>query len=192
MSSRRPFKPQSIALVCVVAALTMVGAAFAAVPFYRAFCQATGFDGTPLRATAQVGNTAPGGLSDRTISVRFDTNTRDLPWEFSAQQNAQTIKLGRTNLAYFTVKNDGDTAVTGRAAYNISPERAARYFVKLQCFCFSDQTIAAHTAVTFPVVYYVNAKFADDPDTKVLSEVTLSYTFYPAPDQPKPASHRKA
>ena len=156
----------------------MVGAAFAAVPFYRAFCQATGFDGTPRRAAA--GPT--GAASDRTIGVRFDTNVRDLPWTLTPQENSQTVRVGRTQLAYFTITNNGDRAMTGRATYNVSPESAAQYFTKLQCFCFSDQTIPAHTSKTFPVVYYVDAKFAADPDTRPLSVLTLSYTMFPAPD----------
>jgi len=156
----------------------MVGAAFAAVPFYRAFCQATGFDGTPRRAAS--GPTGP--ASDRTIAVRFDTNVRILPWTLTPQENSQTVRVGRTALTYFTIANNGDRAMTGRASYNISPESAAQYFTKLQCFCFSDQTIPAHTSKTFPVVYYVDAKFAADPDTRPLSVLTLSYTMFPAPD----------
>jgi cytochrome c oxidase assembly protein subunit 11 len=167
-----------IALACVVTVVAMVGAAFAAVPFYRAFCQATGFDGTPRRG--EVGPSGP--ASDRTVGVRFDTNVRTLPWTLAAQENHQTVRVGRTQLAYFTITNNGDRAFTGRASYNVSPESAARYFTKLQCFCFSDQTIPAHTAKTFPVVYYVDASFASDPDMRPLSELTLSYTLFPAPD----------
>jgi cytochrome c oxidase assembly protein subunit 11 len=166
-----------VAAICAVVAVAMVGAAFAAVPFYRAFCQATGFDGTPKRA--ETGPTGPAG--DRLIGVRFDTNVRDLPWTITPEVNQQTVKVGRTQLTNFTITNNGDTAMTGRATYNISPETAAQYFTKLQCFCFSDQTIPAHTSKTFPVVYYVNSKFAADPDTAALSELTLSYTMFPAP-----------
>ncbi len=171
-----------VAAICAVVAVAMVGAAFAAVPFYRAFCQATGFDGTPKRASS--GPT--GAASDRTIGVRFDTNVRDLPWTLTPQENSQTVRVGRTQLAYFTITNNGDRAMTGRATYNVSPESAAQYFTKLQCFCFSDQTIPAHTAKTFPVVYYVDAKFAADPDTRPLSVLTLSYTMFPAPDAKTP------
>ncbi len=173
-----------VAAICGVAVVGMVGMAYAAVPFYRAFCQATGFDGTPKRA--EHGPSGP--ATDHTLSVRFDTNVRDLPWTVQPEVNRQTIKVGRTQLVNFTITNNGDKPMTGRATYNVSPASAAQYFTKLQCFCFSDQTIAAHTAKTFPVVYYVDSRFMQDPDDIPLSELTLSYTMFPAPDAPKPAA----
>jgi cytochrome c oxidase assembly protein subunit 11 len=155
----------------------MVGMAFAAVPFYRAFCQATGFDGTPRRAEA-----APTAKAlSRTLVVRFDSNVRGLPWTFSPEVTQQTIRIGATSLAYFKVKNLGQEPLTGRASYSISPASAAEYFLKLQCFCFNDQTIPPGVEKTFPVIYYVDPKFASDPDTSPLQELTLSYTFFPVP-----------
>jgi len=164
-----------LALILVVVFALMVCLAFAAVPFYRAFCQATGFDGTPRRV-----ETPSGKVLARTVLVHFDTNVRDLPWRFKAALNEQSVHIGATNLAYFTVKNEGATAVTGRAAYSIAPVAAAQYFSKIQCFCFNDQTIPPGVERTFPVVYYVDPKYASDPDTSALQELTLSYTFYPA------------
>ncbi len=182
MSYRKP-SHRLIAGICAVVAVGMVGAAFAAVPFYRAFCQATGFDGTPKRAEAG----PKGPAADRMIGVRFDTNVRGIPWTVTPEVNHQTVRVGRTQMVNFTITNNGDTPMTGRASYNVSPETAAQYFTKLQCFCFSDQTIPAHTSKTFPVVYYVDSRFAADPDTQPLTELTLSYTMYQAPDV-KPAS----
>jgi len=173
----RRLSQRAIAALCAVVAVSMVGAAFAAVPLYRAFCQATGFNGTPKRSDSGPGASA----SERMIDVRFDTNVRTLPWTLTSQQTHETVRVGRTQLTYFTITNNGDRAMTGRATYNVSPESAAQYFIKLQCFCFSDQTIPAHTAKTFPVVFYVDSKFATDPDTQPLSELTLSYTLFPAP-----------
>ena len=167
-----------IVLICLVAFVAMVGLAYAAVPFYRAFCQATGFNGTPRRAESAAGVK----VLNRTIDVGFDTNVSGLPWTFTPVQRHQTIKIGATNLAYFKVKNNGAVPLTGRAAYNITPESAATYFLKIQCFCFSDQTLPPGVEKTFPVIYYVDPKFATDPDTQPLQELTLSYTFYPAPD----------
>jgi cytochrome c oxidase assembly protein subunit 11 len=152
----------------------MIGAAYASVPLYRAFCQATGFDGTITRAAA-----APSQVLAKQITVRFDTNTRDLPFDFSAEQTSQPVKLGETKLAFFKVTNHADHPVTARATFNVVPEQAGAYFRKLQCFCFNDQTIPAHTTMKFPVVYFVDPKFASDPDTKDFSTVTLSYTFFP-------------
>ena len=165
-----------VVLACAVVLAAMTGAAFAAVPLYRIFCQSTGFAGTVRRASH-----APGVVLDRKLTVEFDTNVRGLPWSFAPVQTHQTLNLGDTGLAFFTVTNNADTPLTGRAAYNVTPDQAGAYFRKLQCFCFSDQTIPAHTTERFPVVYFVDPKFASDPDTKGFTDVTLSYTFFPAP-----------
>lgn len=169
-------------LACAGAVVAMVGLAYASVPLYRKFCQATGFNGTARRAEA--GPTA--AALDRTVSVRFDTNVRGLPWTFTPDQPSQTTRIGASTLAYFKVTNTGDKPITGRASYNVAPEAAGQYFVKTQCFCFSDQTIPAHKTVDFPVVYYVEPAFAKDPDTRAFKEIVLSYTFFPATDV-KPA-----
>ncbi len=163
-----------VALICFAGFAFMVGAAFAAVPIYRAFCQMTGFDGTTQRATA-----ASDKVLDRELLIRFDANVRDLPWTFTAEQTSQTLKIGETGLAFFKVTNTSDQAVTGRATYNVVPEQVGPYFMKLQCFCFSEQTIGPGQTVEFPMVYFVDPKFADDIDTKGKQDVTLSYTFYP-------------
>ncbi|MGC1301058.1 MAG: cytochrome c oxidase assembly protein [Caulobacteraceae bacterium] len=170
-----------IAAICAAAAVGMVGMAYAAVPFYHAFCQATGFDGTARRVER-----APLGVIDRKVIVRFDANVRGLPWTFTADQAAQTVKLGAPGMAFFTVKNTGDKPLTGRAAYNVLPESAGPYFLKTQCFCFSDQTIQPGQTERFPVIYYVEPKFATDINTRTFQEVTLSYTFFPAPDVKQP------
>jgi cytochrome c oxidase assembly protein subunit 11 len=172
------FSNRRIVLICLGAFVAMVALAYAAVPFYRAFCQATGFNGDPRRAESAAGVKA----LNRRIDVRFDTNVRGLPWTFTPVQTHQSIRIGATSLAYFKVKNNGSTPLTGRAAYNVTPESAATYFLKIQCFCFSDQTLPPGVEKTFPVIYYVDPKFASDPDTSPLQELTLSYTFYPAPD----------
>lgn len=161
----------------VVVVFAMVGAAFAAVPLYRAFCQATGFNGVARRVEKI--DFKP---SDRRITVRFDTNVRGLPWAFNAEQVTETVQLGKASLAYFKVKNTGARDLTGRAAYNLYPEASGAYFIKTQCFCFNDQTLKAGEEATFPVIFYVDPKFASDSSTAGLSEITLSYTFYPAPD----------
>lgn len=168
-----------VATVCAVGVLGMVGMAYAAVPFYHAFCQLTGFDGTARRVER-----APTQVIDRKITVRFDANVRGLPWSFVPDQTAQTIKLGAPGLAYFNVTNNGSTPLTGRAAYNVVPESAGPYFLKTQCFCFTAQTILPGHTERFPVIYYVEPKFATDPNTSTFQEVTLSYTFFPAkPDK---------
>lgn len=166
-----------LALICGVTFFGMVGAAFAAVPLYRAFCQATGFDGTVRRAEA-----APDTTLAKTVVVRFDANVRDLPWSFKADQVEQTVKIGETKLAFFRVTNHANHPITARAVYNVVPEQAGAYFQKLQCFCFSDQTIAAGATVDMPVLYFVDPGYASDINTKGKPEITLSYTFFPATD----------
>jgi len=164
-----------VAAICGVAFFGMVGAAYAAVPLYKLFCQATGFDGTVRKAV-----TKPTKVLDRKVEVRFDANVRTLPWDFQPMQTSQQIRIGDTGLAFFKVTNKGDKPMTGRALYNVVPEQAGAYFQKLECFCFSNQTIEPGQTVEFPVVYFVDPGFVTDQDTKDKSTITLSYTFFPA------------
>lgn len=164
-----------LAVLCAAAFFGMVGVAYASVPLYRAFCQLTGFDGTVRKAEA-----APGKILDRKITIRFDANVRKLPWVFEAQQVSQEVRIGDTGLAFYKVTNNGKTPITGRASYNVVPESAGLYFQKLECFCFTDQTIQPGETKEFPVVYFVAPEFASDFETKGVQEVTLSYTFFPS------------
>jgi cytochrome c oxidase assembly protein subunit 11 len=176
-----PSQPKSrlrlVGLICAAVAVSMVGAAYASVPLYRVFCQVTGFDGTVKRGT---GDPAEAAIK-RVVTVRFDTNVRGLPWMFKPEEASQAVRLGAPGQAWFKVRNDSDQPMTGRATFNVVPEAAGAYFVKTQCFCFDAQTIPAHTEMRFPVIYYVQPKFADDRETKGFEEITLSYTFFPVP-----------
>ena len=164
-----------VALICAASFFGMVGAAYASVPLYKLFCQVTGFDGTVRRA-----DLAPTRILDRELTIRFDANIRDLPWAFSTEQVSQQIRIGDTGLAFFKVTNNGDQAMTGRAIYNVVPEQSGPYFQKLECFCFTNQTIQPGQTIEFPVVYFVDPQYVDDPETKGKGEITLSYTFFPA------------
>jgi cytochrome c oxidase assembly protein subunit 11 len=177
----RPRRNLRIVVACVSVFVVMTGAAFAAVPLYRAFCQATGFAGAIPRAKQ-----APATILNQRVTIGFDTNVRGLPWDFKPVQPRQTLRVGETGLAFFTVTNTSDRPLTGRASYNVTPEGVGAYMRKLQCFCFSDQTIPAHTTVKFPVLYFVDPGFASDPDTKGFSDIVLSYTFFPAPKPTQP------
>ena len=181
--SRRISNNARVGLICLAVFAAMTGAAYAAVPLYKAFCQATGFDGT-VRDKAAAASTT---ISDKTVSVRFDGNVRDMPWTFGPEQVNQTVRLGETKLAYFKATNTSAKPVTGRALFNVTPESAGGYFHKVQCFCFDNQTIQPGQTVEFPVVYYVDPKIADDPDGRGVAEITLSYTFYEAKGPQKPA-----
>lgn len=164
-----------IALICLGVFAVMTGAAFASVPLYKRFCEATGFSGYVPKATK-----ASGEVLAQKVTVSFDTNVRGLPWSFTPDQTKQTVNIGASGLAFFTVTNNSAQPLTGHAAYNVVPLQAGSYFRKLQCFCFTDQTIPARTTIRFPVVYFVDPGFARDSDTKGFTDVTLSYTFYPA------------
>jgi cytochrome c oxidase assembly protein subunit 11 len=164
-----------LALVCLAIFALMVGVAFAAVPLYRVFCQATGFNGTVRRVSA-----APTTVAAGVVTVAFDTNVRGLAWQFTPNVPSQQVRPGATNLAYFKVTNTSDQPLTGRAVYNVTPESAGAYFSKLECFCFKNQTLAPHQTAEFPVVYFVDPRFGQNDDTRGIQQITLSYTFYPA------------
>ncbi|MET0293582.1 MAG: cytochrome c oxidase assembly protein [Phenylobacterium sp.] len=177
-SDRSRRRNLQVGVLCAAALSLMVGAAYASVPLYRAFCQLTGFDGTVRRAEA-----APSQVLNQTLKVRFDTNVSGgLPWTFAAEQASQTIRIGQTGTAFFKVTNTSNRPITGRAVYNVVPELAGPYFRKLQCFCFSDQTLQPGQSVDFPMIYFVDPAFANDRETRNAPEITLSYTFFPAPE----------
>ena len=163
-----------IALICAGVFAGMVGMAYASVPLYRAFCQLTGFDGTVRRAEA-----APTRILDRTLTIRFDANVREMDWDFKPEEVSQQVRIGETGLAFFRVTNRASVPITGHATYNVVPEQAGLYFQKLECFCFSEQTVGPGETVEFPVVYFVDPQYAADRDTRGGEEITLSYTFFP-------------
>ena len=166
-----------VAAFAALVALAMVGLAFASVPLYRMFCQATGFAGTTQRA---VGAQAPGAVVGKIVSVRFDANTVPaLPWRFEPEQVTERVAVGAREMAFYTAENLSDRPVTGRATFNVTPSQAGQYFTKIQCFCFTEQTLKPGEEVRMPVVFYVDPKILDDPDANDISEITLSYTFYP-------------
>jgi cytochrome c oxidase assembly protein subunit 11 len=161
-------------LACLGVAMLMVGAAFAAVPLYNIFCKTTGFDGTP-----RVGSTAPERIVDRSINVRFDANVASgLSWSFKQELPSVDTRPGETQTVFFRVKNEGKTASTGIAAFNVEPGQVGAYFVKLKCFCFDDQTLQPGEAVDFPVVFYVDPAIAEDHTLDSLTMITLSYTYF--------------
>ncbi len=168
-----------IGAICAGGVVFMTGAAFAAVPLYKMFCQVTGFDGTVRRAEVAP---AAEDVLDRQITVRFDTNVRDLPMRFRAEQTLQKVRIGETGMAYFDVTNTSDKPIQARAAYTGVPENTGPDFQKLQCFCFETQTIQPGQTIKFPIQYFVAPELATDRETRGASEITLSYTFYPAKD----------
>jgi len=153
--------------------LAMLGLAFASVPLYRIFCQVTGFGGTTLRADA-----APGAVAGQ-IGVRFDANINGaLPWTFTPAQPVRINPGARTTI-YYAAHNLAARTTTGRAVFNVSPAQAGAYFSKIECFCFTEQTLKAGEKVRMPVIFFVDPKIRTDEATRHIDEITLSYTFYP-------------
>ncbi len=155
----------------------MGGLAFASVPLYRMFCAATGYGGTP-----RIGGVAPGAAA-RSIIVRFNADTNPgLPWKFRPAVNEIRMALGEDKLAIYTARNLTRSTVTGVALYNVTPEKAAKYFHKTACFCFNEQSLTGGQEMDFPVSFWVDPAIADDPNTADVREITLSYTFFRALD----------
>jgi len=174
----------AVAAVCGLVVVLMVGASYAAVPFYNWFCRATGFNGT-----TQVATSVPSGAPlSRKIGIRFDSNVAGgLPWKFEPEQTEIEVKIGEVVTVYYAVTNQSARATTGQAAYNVAPLTVGAYFQKINCFCFTEQTMAPGEKREMPVVFYVDPSIVNDSDNDGLNTITLSYTFYPVREAaPKP------
>jgi cytochrome c oxidase assembly protein subunit 11 len=166
----------AVAAVCGLVVVLMVGASYAAVPFYNWFCRTTGFNGT-----TQVATSAPASAPlARKIAVRFDANVAGgLPWKFEPEQTEIEVRIGEVVTVFYTVTNQAARTTTGQAAYNVAPLTVGAYFQKINCFCFTEQTLAAGEKREMPVVFYVDPALVKDSDNDGLNSITLSYTFYP-------------
>ncbi|OIQ64879.1 cytochrome c oxidase assembly protein CtaG [mine drainage metagenome] len=175
-----------VAAICGFVVVLMVGASYAAVPFYNWFCRATGFNGTTQVATS----TPSGAPLKRKIAVRFDSNVAGgLPWKFEPEQTEIEVKIGEVVTVFYTVTNQSARTTTGQAAYNVAPLTVGAYFQKINCFCFTEQTMAPGERREMPVVFYVDPSIVNDSDNDGLNTITLSYTFYPVRDPaPKPVA----
>ena len=175
-------KNRNTALKAALFVAFMVGLAFASVPLYRIFCQVTGFGGTPMRA-----DSAPGAVVGQ-IGVRFDANINSaLPWTFAPEQEVVRIHPGAKTTIYYKAKNLVARPTTGRAIFNVSPAKAGQYFSKIECFCFTEQTLKPGESVDMPVIFFVDPRIREDESTKDIDEITLSYPFYPV-ENPESAS----
>lgn len=176
------------ALWAAAFALAMLALGFASVPLYRLFCQVTGFGGTTMRASesdAALAERFARSAGAGTISIRFDASIdRGMPWRFAAAQPTQQVAIGQRQMAFYTARNISDRPITGRASFNVEPEQAGKYFNKIQCFCFTEQTLKPGEEVRMPVLYYVDPKALEDPNMKGVEQITLSYTFHQAKDAP--------
>ena len=153
--------------------ILMLGLSFAAVPLYDLFCRVTGFGGT-----TQVSKEAPKLVLDKVVSVRFDTNVNNLDWNFKAKSNVIDVKVGQVNRIEFEVENLGNETTHGVASFNVSPASFGKYYSKLGCFCFEKQELKAGEKATYVMTFYLDPDLVNDPTTKNLQDVTMSYTFF--------------
>jgi cytochrome c oxidase assembly protein subunit 11 len=182
-SAARP-RDLVVAAACGAFVASMVGMAYAAVPLYNWFCRATGFNGT-----TQVSTQAPDAVLDRKITVRFDANVAGgLPWRFEPERNTIQVKLGEVVTVNYLAINESARETFGVAAYNVAPLNIGAYFQKINCFCFNEQTLKAGEKREMPVVFYVDPALAQDDDSNDLNTITLSYTFYPQREPPRPVA----
>ncbi|PLK26582.1 cytochrome c oxidase assembly protein [Novosphingobium sp. TH158] len=172
-----PRDNRKVGLMAAGLALAMLGLGWASVPLYRLFCQVTGFGGTAQRVSEAEARKIE--ALNTTISVRFDGNVdKGLPWQFGPEQITQTVRLGARNMAIYTAKNTSSVPITGMASFNVSPDEAGKYFSKIQCFCFTQQTLKPGEEVRMPVTYYVDPAILEDDVAKSIKQITLSYTFH--------------
>ncbi len=178
-----------VGLLGLLGAAAMLGLGYAAVPLYQLFCQVTGFGGTTQRATetdADIAARIAQSAGASTISVRFDASTsHDMPWTFGPEQVTETVQVGERDMAFFIARNDSAEPITGTATFNVEPNQTGKYFNKIQCFCFTEQTLQPGQEVRMPVLFYIDPAILDDPNAQGVEQITLSYTFH---RKPEPAS----
>ncbi len=172
-----PRSNRRVALALFALVPLMLGASFAAIPFYSWFCRVTGYAGT----TGVAEKASPTEVVDRTVTVSFDANTApDMPWEFRPKQRSIKLKLGETGMAFFEAYNPTDHPLAGQAGYNVVPFSVGGYFDKIACFCFTMQVLQPHERVEMPVTFYVDPAMLKDVESRDVTDITLSYTMYPA------------
>lgn len=189
-ATRRKAPPRrnlTVALSMAGLALGMVGLSYAAVPLYQLFCQVTGYGGTTQRAEK-----TPDTVLERKITIRFDANiARGLEWKFKPLQRKLELKIGESALAFYEAKNLTKAKLTGTAAFNVSPVAAGRYFNKVECFCFTEQTLEGGARVEMPLTFFIDPEIVNDREARNIQEITLSYTFFKVKDDAEVAAALK-
>ena len=177
---RRSNRP--VVVVCLTFLVAMLGMSYAAVPLYDLFCRVTGYGGTTQRVTqySEI-------VLDREVTVRFDANVAaGLPWQFRPVAREVKVKIGETAQASYAAKNVFSQPTSGRATFNVTPQLAGAYFMKVECFCFTDNELAPGETMDMPVVFYVDPAIVEVPELKNINTITLSYTFFPIDDAGSP------
>ena len=175
---------KNVALYMTSVAIATLGLAYAAVPLYKMFCQATGFGGTTVETTMEKANAMQPVVGAKKLTISFSGQTSSsLPWKFKPQQREMKVVPGETALAFFTASNPTDKPITGVATYNVTPNKAGNYFHKIQCFCFDEQRLRPHEEVDMPVFFYIDPAFLEDVSMTDVTNICLSYTFFKAKQQ---------
>ena len=169
MIEKKKLTPLVLACIFVL----MLGLSYASVPLYEIFCRVTGFGGT-----TQVASNAPKIVLDKVVSVRFDTNVNNLPWDFKAKSNVIDVKVGQVSKIEFEVTNYSNEPTAGVASFNVSPSSFGKYYSKLGCFCFEKQELKAGEKATYVMTFYLDPEMVNDATVKNLEDVTMSYTFF--------------
>ena len=173
---------RSLGISLLAIAIGMVLLTYASVPLYALFCRVTGFGGT-----TQVATSAPSKIYDREITIRFNADTDPaLPWDFKPDQTEMTVKVGENHLAFYSARNEAKLPLIGTSVYNVTPHKAGVYFNKIQCFCFTEQRIDSGEKASFPVSFFIDPEFMNDPNMRNVQTITLSYTFFPVKDSKQP------
>lgn len=170
----RTGRVRATALGAIAVIAVMIGLTAAAVPLYDLFCRVTGYGGTTQRAEA-----LPGSTAETTVTVYFNADVaRDLPWRFQPLQRRVEIRPGEQGLAFYEAENRSNQPVVGTATFNVTPHKVGIYFHKLACFCFEQQTLEPGERVEMPVSFFVDPAMLEDPATREVRQITLSYTFF--------------
>lgn len=163
----------------VALVISIVGLSYAAVPLYKVFCTMTGFGGTTQRADDVKATTVKPVDGAALINVEFDSTVASgMPWKFTPTQTQVKVVPGETALAFYTVKNKSDKAITGVATYNVHPPKAGLFFNKIQCFCFEEQRLGPKEEIDMPVFFFLDPEMLKDPNLRNCRNITLSYTFF--------------
>ncbi len=171
---------KNFALALISLVLSMALLSFASVPIYNLFCKVTGYGGTTARQELSMYSFKKG---NRLITIEFDSNVdNNLPWRFFSKQRKAIVKPGQNTLIFYESENLSNSDIIGTAIYNVTPNKAGKYFVKIHCFCFEEQLLKAGEKMLMPVTFVIDPDFENDKEMDDVRTITLSYSFFKVRD----------
>ena len=172
---------KKVIFIITFVGMLMLSLSYAAVPLYDIFCRVTGFGGT-----TQIASSAPGSSGHPNINIRFESNITDsLNWDFYSKTKTVKIPMGEEKTIYYFAKNLSDEPIVGTATFNVTPDKAGQYFMKIDCFCFVEQLLNPGESMNMPVTFFIDPDLYKDENVQEVNEITLSYTFMKSMDQSK-------